>query len=213
MRSVRSCETPYPEDERALLAFKKHGKQRRKLEAAQSDHERKARESSRILSHHFLTQWPKREPDLSGIEHLELFDIKTGISIVKPEWERLVDNFELSEYVKAVQRELNQCHASKPIPTPWTAEDEQSFHSISNPSLRRIAVKNLVEDGTALVEHRNIHSLSAVIDEQTIIRPRMQRQGENSASMHSSSNVLSQGKELLSALLRTAMTQYEKLTG
>ncbi|KAL8960978.1 MAG: hypothetical protein Q9193_002402, partial [Seirophora villosa] len=72
---IKPHRTPYPQDERALLAIRMHGKQRRKLELAQRQFEEGA------------------------------------LASVRPEWERLSDNYELSRHLVEVQNLLKSCEA------------------------------------------------------------------------------------------------------
>ena len=120
---------PYPGDERALLPVAMHSKQRRKLEKAQFQHEQQSEESCKNFARHLLSQWPVQEPSISGLrlEDVQLLDTVGAFHVIKPEWERLFANYELSEHLSCVQNILDTCHAIEPFPALAMNEGEQSF--------------------------------------------------------------------------------------
>lgn len=124
--------TPYPEDERALLTVTMHSKQRRKLERAQLTHEQQSEESCKALAHHLLSQWPVREPSISSsrLGDVQLLDVEKAYEAIKPEWERLFDNYELSEHLACVQNIIKACRAADSASDLPVSEGEQQFFSI-----------------------------------------------------------------------------------
>ena len=126
---MKPYRTPYPEDERALLPVAMHNKQRRKLEKAQFKHEQQSEDSCKIFARHLLSQWPVREPSISGLrlEDVPLLDTEGVFQVIKPEWEHLFANHELSEHLSCVQNILETCQATEPFPALPTSEGEQSF--------------------------------------------------------------------------------------
>ncbi|KAL8767206.1 MAG: hypothetical protein Q9209_006211 [Squamulea sp. 1 TL-2023] len=92
---IRPYGIPYPDDERALLAVTIHSKQRRRLELAQRKYE----------------EWPLREPTVKGLPSLDLLNVQEALNSVRPEWERLSDNYQLSEHLSEVQKLLDRCKA------------------------------------------------------------------------------------------------------
>ncbi len=112
---MKPYRTPYPEDERALLSVPMHGKQRRKLEMAQLKHEQQSENSCKAFAHHLLTQWPVREPSISSLrlKDVPLLDVERSYLAIKPEWERLFVNHELSEHLSLVQSLLNVCQSGQ----------------------------------------------------------------------------------------------------
>lgn len=126
---MKPYRTPYPEDERALLPVAMHSKQRRKLEMAQYKHEQQSEDSCKTLSRHLLSQWPVREPSISSL-HLEdvpLLDAERAYQAIKPEWERLFANYELSEHLGCVQNVLKAFQAPESFPLLPVSEGEQQF--------------------------------------------------------------------------------------
>ena len=130
-RLVRYHRVPYPGDERALLSVAMHSKQRRILETAQRRHEQQSLHSCSVLVHHFLSQWPGRELSVSSLrlEDVPLLNAEGAYQELKPEWERLFANYELSEHLKSVQNALRACQAVKSSPVVMVhQEEEQRFY-------------------------------------------------------------------------------------
>ncbi|KAL8787328.1 MAG: hypothetical protein Q9195_007823 [Heterodermia aff. obscurata] len=92
---IRPHKTPYPGDERDLLAIPMHGKQRRKLELAQKKFE----------------DWPSHKLFVENLPDLSLLNVDGALSAVTQEWERLADNYQLSEHLKCVQDLLDHCRS------------------------------------------------------------------------------------------------------
>ncbi|KAI4090472.1 MAG: hypothetical protein LQ344_004696 [Seirophora lacunosa] len=109
---IKPHRTPYPEDERALLAIRMHGKQRRKLELAQRLFEEASEADCKTLAQHLLSQWPKRDVTIEDLPPLSFLDVQGALASVRPEWERLSDNYELSRHLVEVQNLLKSCEAS-----------------------------------------------------------------------------------------------------
>ena len=127
---MRPYRTPYPGDERAVLSAIMHSKQKRKLEIAQLSHEQQSEDSCKALAHHLLSQWPFREPSISSLrlEDLPLLDVGSAYQAIKPEWERLLGNYELSEHLNCVQKMLKACRAVHSSPVSMIGLEEQQFY-------------------------------------------------------------------------------------
>ena len=127
---VRPSCTPYPEDERALLPVAMHSKQRRKLEAAQFRHEQQAEDSCKIFTRHLLSQWPIHKPSITELrlEDVPLLDAERAYEEIKPEWERLFVNHELTEHLNSVQNILTACQAGQADPVSIVHQEEQEFY-------------------------------------------------------------------------------------
>ena len=122
--------TPYPEDERALLSVAMHSKQRLRLETAQFRHEQQSEDNCKTFAHHFLSQWPVREPSISSfrLEDVPLLDAERAHEAIKPEWERLFANYELSEHLISVQNILKRCQVVQHDPVSIFRQEEQQFY-------------------------------------------------------------------------------------
>ena len=130
-RLVRPYCTPYPGDERDLFSVPMQGKQRRRLETAQFRHGQQSEDSCKALVRHLLTQWPIREPSISSLrlEDVPLLDAERAYEELKPEWERLFANYELSEHLNSVQNTLIVCQAvqSSPVLIVHQGEEQQFY--------------------------------------------------------------------------------------
>lgn len=131
-RLVRYYRVPYPGDERALLSVAMHSKQRRVLEMAQRRHEQQSLDSCNTLVRHFLSQWPSREPSINSLrlEDVPLLNAEGAYQELKPEWEKLFANYELSDHLKSVQNTLQACQATQSSPVLMVhREEDQKFYS------------------------------------------------------------------------------------
>ncbi|KAL9002774.1 MAG: hypothetical protein Q9188_004316 [Gyalolechia gomerana] len=118
---IRPHRIPYPDDERALLAIQMHGKQRRKLELKQRQYEEASDAECKTLANHLLSQWPTREATIKELPEFAHLDVQEALLAVRPEWERLSDNYQLSEHLAEVQNLLNGCKS--PVRSETDAED------------------------------------------------------------------------------------------
>lgn len=107
---MKPFRVPYEGDERSQ--FNVTAKVRRMLEAKQQAHEEKSENDCRTLANFLLKQWPCAEPALEGLPQEDplLLDIPQALAILKPEWLRLFQNSELSQYIAQVQQVLNHFH-------------------------------------------------------------------------------------------------------
>lgn len=126
-RMVRYYRVPYAGDERAVLSVAMHSKQRRLLETAQRRHEQQSLNSCNVLVRHFLSQWPGREPSVSSLrlEDVPLLNAEGAYQELKPEWQRLFANYELSEHLNSVQNTLRACQAAQSCPVLMVHQEEQ----------------------------------------------------------------------------------------
>ena len=159
--------TPYPGDERALISVTMHSKQRRKLEMAQFKHEQQSEDSCKAFAHHVLVQWPVQNPSIDDmcLEDVALLDAGMAYREIKPEWERLIANHELSEHLGCVENILKTCQATKPSPTMPVIEGEQQFFPTSvfsnvNPTLQlllnKLSKHSSTVNGEAFNDHSNV---------------------------------------------------------
>lgn len=108
---IKPFRAKYAEDERSLLPVSY--KTRRRLEASQRAHESKVDIDCDSLIAHLLAQWPCPKP--SPIEYLMLVDVPQAMNVIQPEWLRLFQNIELSDYVAKVQPVLDVYRSSRKI--------------------------------------------------------------------------------------------------
>ena len=170
-RLMEPYRTPYPEDERALLSVAMHSKQRRKLEMAQSKHEKQSEDSCRAFARYLLFQWPVREPSISslGLGDVPLLDFERAYQIITPEWERLFANYEFSKHLGHVQSILKVCQAPKYPPTLPVSEGDHQFFSTSILSFVRPTLQLLLHK---LSGHFHIEAQSPLSDRLNAAQPR-----------------------------------------
>lgn len=150
---MKPYQVAYPEDERALLTVAMHPKQRRKLEAAQLKHEQQSEDSCKAFARRLLTQWPCREPAMDGLEEVPLLNVEEAFLAIKPEWEQLFDNHQLSEHLSVVQKILNSCEAAEASIVPSAHEGEQEFYHVQiklkvQPTISDLVCKPVTYGGT-----------------------------------------------------------------
>ena len=132
LRIMKPFRIPYPEDERSLISVAMHSKQRSYLELAQFKHEQQSEDSYRKVAKHLLSQWPVREPSISNLrlEDVPLFDVERAHKAIKPEWERLFANYELSGHLRCVQNILQLCQPAQAPPILVDGQDGQGEHRL-----------------------------------------------------------------------------------
>ena len=80
------------------------------------------------MASHLLSQWPERELSVGNITDLPLLDVQGALISVRPEWERLSDNFELSHHLVRVQSLLDTCKAPVQAEKPKDIEKAQEWY-------------------------------------------------------------------------------------
>ncbi|KAL8690761.1 MAG: hypothetical protein Q9218_003865 [Villophora microphyllina] len=142
---LRPHRTPYGADERALLAVTMHSKQRRKLEQAQKKHE-------------------------EGLPDLPLLDVQEALISVKPEWERLSDNYQLSEHVADVQRLLSLCRSTVRLEKKLGDEGHcQDWYPSWNATYRRPCMVDLMYRPLKVTSGQRFHHARSTIKGRDII--------------------------------------------
>jgi hypothetical protein len=114
LQLMKSCLVPYRGDERSTFAFNLNAKQRRKLESAELAHEKQQEADSKALAEFLLKQWPRPEPTIEGLPMSTplLVDVGKALQVIRPEWLRLFQNLEHSDYISQVQRVLDHHHTN-----------------------------------------------------------------------------------------------------
>ncbi|KAL8922233.1 MAG: hypothetical protein Q9208_005312 [Pyrenodesmia sp. 3 TL-2023] len=141
---IRPYRTPYPEDERALLAVTMHPKQRRKLELAQRKYEEASEADCNILAQHLLSQWPIREPSVKELPGLPLLKVQEALVSVRQEWERLSDNYQLSMHLVDVQKLLNFCRSPVRSEKQINEEPNRELYKSWKPATIRYSMHDLL---------------------------------------------------------------------
>ncbi|KAL8860832.1 MAG: hypothetical protein Q9178_002862 [Gyalolechia marmorata] len=200
---IRPSRIPYPEDERALLANTMHSKQRRKLELAQRKHEEASEADCKTLARDILSRWPLRElPTTRELPDLSLINVQEALVSVRPEWERLVDNYQLSEHLADVQKLLDYCRV--PVQTEKKNEEDErrDWYPMWKPSSIQPCIANLLYQ--PLKERpadQNIHPGQIIPQAQRTIKIRDIISENRTISLGASSNGLSPRAEPLNRSL------------
>ncbi|KAI0836841.1 hypothetical protein F5Y06DRAFT_95513 [Hypoxylon sp. FL0890] len=133
VKLIEPCQTPPPED--PPLAEFASGKDQRKLWQARSAHTRKAAADCKRLAQALILEWPT--PDL-GAKYDDgsfLVDVPAALDKVRPEWERIYQNHEFYNHLRAVQEILSQRHSDVKFQRPDFVSSELTFH-IQQPGYR-----------------------------------------------------------------------------
>lgn len=121
---ISQCSLPGTEyeGEGLFLSYKS----RRQREAKERAHEQEVEEECTALAEFLLAQWPCQEPTLKGRPSLRHIDVGKVSAVVCPEWLRLFQNIQLSDYVNKVQLVLNRqvTRVSINLPQPACPEQE-----------------------------------------------------------------------------------------
>ncbi|KMU80413.1 hypothetical protein CISG_02264 [Coccidioides immitis RMSCC 3703] len=117
---IKPFSTQYKGDERRL--FKLSNKTRRRLERLQHEHESQVENECNLIAECLIKQWPCREPNTNSIPSTLLVDVPGALAAVRPEWLRLFQNMELSDYLEKVQVILNQHRAPGRFRPPLTIQ-------------------------------------------------------------------------------------------
>ncbi|OJD31253.1 p-loop containing nucleoside triphosphate hydrolase [Diplodia corticola] len=126
---IRPFASAYTDIHRSESDARYSGKIRRKLQLEREAHEDKVEKQCEAFANILFEQWPCAEPTLAelSLESFPLLRAAQAFEIIKPEWLRLFQNFELYHYVKQVQEILdhNKAHVSTQMEFP--SEDAQVF--------------------------------------------------------------------------------------
>ena len=116
---------PYGDDERSTFGFALNPKQRRKLQVAELAHEKQQQKDATIFGEFLLKQWPRSEPTMEGFSTSILIDVAKAMETIRPEWQRLFQNWELSQHVTQVQSVLDHHRAEAKIISSTVEAREQ----------------------------------------------------------------------------------------
>ena len=118
LQLIKPCCIPYPGDERSTFQYSLSSKQRRRLEVAELAYEQETEDQSKTLAQFLLHQWPCMEPTTEGFALPILVDVPKAMEIIRPEWQRLFQNLELSQYTQQVQLVLDRHRTGVEIQRP-----------------------------------------------------------------------------------------------
>ena len=116
---------PYGNDERSTFGYALNSKQRRKLEVAELAHEKQRQKDADTFGEFLLKQWPCSEPTMEGFPTSIPIDLVKAMETIRPEWQRLFQNWELSQHLAQVQSVLNHHRAEAKIVSSTVETREQ----------------------------------------------------------------------------------------
>ncbi|KAK8186362.1 hypothetical protein BC567DRAFT_189406 [Phyllosticta citribraziliensis] len=143
---IGSFRTPYMCDgERAFIP---NAKLKRKKEL---EHHQKSERDVSLLAKFFVQQWPCAEPTVDKLTSSQslLVDVFRALEVIRPEWVRLFQNWELSEYIARVQQVLDQFSFGGELLVPEVCPGNpdvlsRSFNPIDVPSLGELLRKRCI---------------------------------------------------------------------
>ena len=112
LQIIKSDFIAYQGNERGMginLSFK----QRRKLETAENQYNERLQKDGDIFTKFLLKQWPCLEPSLEGFDTSVLIRTEEALENLRPEWQRLFKNLELSSTIQRIQEILDRHHTEK----------------------------------------------------------------------------------------------------
>jgi hypothetical protein len=130
---IQPCLVPYPGDERSDPKSKLYLRQREKLQAVEQEYLERQQKHTKRLAEHLLEQWPCAKPHLdeflSALTAPCLINTDIVLEMIQPEWLRLLQNMELSDYISRIQSfldryQLEDAQASVPLSTGSNLEQD-----------------------------------------------------------------------------------------
>ena len=180
LQLMRSSLIPYGGDARSSFAFSLNRKQYKKLESVQLAHEMQQEADSKLLAEYLLRQWPCPEPTVKGFTSGPLLiDIVKALQSIIPEWLRLFQNLEHSDYISRIQFVLDCSNTilqpEEPQVITVPEQGDLQYHTrYSFPTLGKLLSKNVVSNPrnqtlsqTQQVWHKSILKVSNLNEETT----------------------------------------------
>ncbi|MCJ1312341.1 hypothetical protein MMC25_006015, partial [Agyrium rufum] len=180
IQMVKSCLIPFEGDQSDDAAVMLNPKARKKLHIARFNHVQQQEKDTKAFVEDLLQQWPCNEPSLEAIASpASLVDFPRAYAIIRPEWQRLFQNYELSCYISKVQLILDQCRKGPKLPLHTL---EQWEHSILPTRVHErgvmvvmdaLLVKGAMSDGDKCVRNEENPKQLCQQDETAVTGPIM----------------------------------------
>lgn len=135
------------------------GKLRGKLEREQREREQQIERDASHFSKFLARQWPCVQPTVDGLDgsQIVLLDASQALEVIRCEWMRLFQNWELSGYIEQVQKTLDRCISEPSVTIPPICTGDPKFfpggpRCFSSPQLREELRKSylLIPEHTCL---------------------------------------------------------------
>ncbi|KAF2084345.1 hypothetical protein K490DRAFT_49259 [Saccharata proteae CBS 121410] len=177
---MKSCAEPYGADVRDELVSYLSRKDRKKLESQRFAHEDKVEHQCKKLADCLLSQWPCQEPLIDSFETSGvplLIDVDSAMDLIRPEWLRLFQNFQLSGYISEVEDILRREHVQKGM-LGMTIND--TLHIDNREGLPTRTLREDLPDLRELVETSKIPPNFLIPTSQSLTKPKSNREGTSS---------------------------------
>ncbi|OTA65961.1 hypothetical protein K449DRAFT_366540 [Hypoxylon sp. EC38] len=115
-----------PPENQPLAEFTS-SKNQRKLWQARVAHTQKAAADCKRLAQVLLLEWPTPNLNAKHVDDPYLLDVPAALNQVRPEWQRLYQNYEFHSHLEAVQEVLNQRHSDVRFQRPEFLPSELVF--------------------------------------------------------------------------------------
>jgi hypothetical protein len=127
LQLLRPFCVPYSGDARSALQFSISVKQLRNLEAVELAHEQQVEADGKAIAQFLLNQWPCLEPVTEGFLRSVLIDLPPALKVIRGEWQRIFQNFELSQHIQHVQQVLDRHRVTGKVTLPMIMKGEQAM--------------------------------------------------------------------------------------
>ena len=140
---IKGCCVPFTDNVLSELKYNLSFKQQKKLKSAEIAHEQQSENDCTTVAQFLFNQWPCSEISLEGSPDNLLIDMTKAMEIIRPEWERLFCNMQLTSYLRLVQEILDRLRTDEIFPLPLIPARHDDFlptrvFSISQMSLQRL---------------------------------------------------------------------------
>ncbi|KAI1412715.1 hypothetical protein F5Y13DRAFT_199582 [Hypoxylon sp. FL1857] len=133
VKLIEPYQAPPPEDP-PLMEFAS-SKDQRKLWQARTAHTQKSAADCKRLAQALISEWPTPHLCAKYTDDSYLLDVPAALDQVRPEWQRMFQNHEFYNHLRAVQDILNQRHSDVKFQRPEFMSSELIFH-IQQPGYR-----------------------------------------------------------------------------
>ncbi|TAQ88566.1 hypothetical protein B7494_g3109 [Chlorociboria aeruginascens] len=136
----------YEGDELFAHRFSMTSKRRKNFIAAEIAFEKQKEEDCKEFAQFLLDQWPCPDIEMESFYRPLLIDFVKALEVIRPEWQRLYQNLELSKYIKDVQLVLDcQYSDSDLVYSPINVPDQKVLprrrQGVEVPSLSRDLIR------------------------------------------------------------------------
>ncbi|EFQ97651.1 hypothetical protein MGYG_00689 [Nannizzia gypsea CBS 118893] len=103
-RLISHCCVPYTGNDWGNVRLSL--KSRKKFEADEREHKKRVEADAVAFSEFIFAQWPCPEPSTQGMPNISLLNVQLALKVILPDWSRIFQNSELSNYLAKVRATL-----------------------------------------------------------------------------------------------------------